>query len=306
MELRALKLFLDVAATGSFSRTATLDLTTQSTVSKAITQLEAELGARLFERTGRGATLTAAGHDLLPRAETLVSDAARLKDWMAGRKGAVGGIVRIAVQPGISWPLTEAVLQHTRTHYPEVRLQISEGTTHQIEEWLGEGRSDIGVLSRAPSTGMARSWPMFTLPLLLVSRAGGRHTRAACLPFARLAEIDLVMSTSRNGGRVLVEEEAQRSAMPLRVALEINALGLIKQVVAQGDLCTVAAWPAVYLEVARGELAVSRLVEPELHHTYHLAIASRRHPTPAVEGVAEIIRGFVPAADWGAQARGER
>ncbi len=299
MELHALKLFLDVAATGSFTRTATLYTTTQSTVSKAITQLEAELGARLFERTGRGATLTAAGRDLLPRAETLVSDAARLKDWMSGRKGAVGGIVRIAVQPGISWPLTEAVLQQTRDRYPEIRLQISEGTTHQIEEWLGEGRSDIGVLSRAPSIGVARSWPMFTLPLLLVSRTGGQHTREASLPFARLAEIDLVMSTSRNGGRVLVEEEAQRSAMPLRVALEINALGLIKQVVAQGELCTVAAWPAVYLEVARGELAVSRLVEPELHHTYHLAIASRRHPTPAVEHVAEIVRGFVPAAGWG-------
>ena len=305
MELHALKLFLDVAATGSFSRTATLDLTTQSTVSKTITQLETELGARLFERTGRGAALTAAGRDLLPRAETLVSDALRLKDWMSGRKGAVGGIVRLAVQPGISWPLTEAVLQQTRTRYPEIHLQISEGTTHQIEEWLGEGRSDIGVLSRAPSAGMARSWPLFTLPLLLVSRAGGRHTRAASLPFARLAEIDLVMSTSRNGSRTLLEEESQRRSVPLRVALEINALGLIKQVVAQGDLCSVAAWPAVYLEVARGELAVSRLVEPNLHHTYHLAIASRRHPTPAIEGVAEVIRGFVPAADWGAQLRGE-
>ncbi len=304
MELHALKLFLDVAATGSFSRTATLDMTTQSTVSKAITQLETELGARLFERTGRGAALTSAGRDLLPRAETLVSDAVRLKDWMSGRKDAVGGIVRIAVQPGISWPLTEAVLQQTRNRYPEIHLQISEGTTHQIEEWLGEGRSDIGVLSRAPSNAMARSWPMFTLPLLLVSRANGPHTRTANLPFDRLADIELVMSTARNGGRVLVEEEAQRRSIALRVVLEINALGLIKQVVAQGDLCTVAAWPAVYLEVARGELAVSRLVEPELHHTYHLAIASRRHPTPAVEGVAELIRGFVPAADWGEQRSG--
>ena len=48
MEFRNLKLFLDVAATGSFSRTATLALTTQSTVSKSVTQLESELGVRLF------------------------------------------------------------------------------------------------------------------------------------------------------------------------------------------------------------------------------------------------------------------
>ena len=98
-----------------------------------------------------------------------------------------------------------------------------------------------------------------------------------------------------------MEEEAHRLGLALHIALEINALGLIKRVVAHGDLCTVAAWPAVYVEVARGELAASWLVEPELRHTYYLALASRRHPTLAVDAVAGIIRGFRPAADWHAQ-----
>ena len=298
MELRELQLFLDVAATGSFSRTATLAMTTQSTVSKSVTQLETELGVRLFERTGRGATLTAAGRDLLPRAEALVADAARLKGWMSERRGAVSGTVRIAIQPGLSWPLVEVVLAQTRTRYPDVRLQITEGTTHQIEEWLGDGRCDIGVLSRAPATGIADSRPLFSVPLLLVSRAGAAHTARASVPFSRLAGIDLVLSTARNGGRVLVEEEASRRGMALRVVLEINAVGLIKRVVASGDLCTVAAWPTVYLEVARGELAAARLVSPELRHTYHLALAARRHPTPAVACIAEQIRAFRPPPDW--------
>lgn len=300
MEFRDLKLFLDVAATGSFSRTATLALTTQSTVSKSVTQLESELGVRLFERTGRGATLTTAGLEFLPRAETLVADLLRLKSWMSERRGTVSGMVRVAIQPGLSWPLIEAVLGETRARYPDVRLQITEGTTRQIEEWLGEGRSDIGVLSRAPAAAIAESGPLFSIPLLLVSRAGAAHTVRASVPFSRLSGIDLVLSTARNGGRVLVEEEASRRGMALRVVLEINALGLIKHVVAGCDLCTVAAWPAVYLEVARGELAASRLVNPELRHTYYLALAARRHPTPAVDCVADMIRRYRPAADWGA------
>lgn len=301
MEFRDLKLFLDVAATGSFSRTATLALTTQSTVSKSIAQLESELGLRLFERTGRGATLTPAGLELLPRAETLVADTLRLKGWMSERRGAVTGTVRIAIQPGLSGPLVDELLEQTRTRYPDVRLQISEGTTHQIEEWLGDGRSDIGVLSRAPAAGIAGSKPLFSVPLLLVSRAGAPHTARATVPFGRLAGIDLVLSTARNGGRVLVEEEASRRGMALRVVLEINALGLIKHVVTRGDLYTVAAWPAVYLEVARGELAAARLVGPGLRHIYYLALAARRHPTPAVECVAELVRRFRPAADWRAE-----
>ncbi|MCP5282468.1 MAG: LysR family transcriptional regulator [Rhodoferax sp.] len=301
MEFRDLKLFLDVAATGSFSRTATLAMTTQSTVSKSITQLESELGVRLFERTGRGATLTAAGLELLPRAETLLADSLRIKGWMSEHRGRVSGTVRIAIQPGLSWPLIEAVLAETSARFPDIQLQVSEGTTHQVEEWLGDGRSDIGVLSRAPAAAIADSHALFSLPLLLVSRTGAAPTRAATVPFSDLADIDLVLSTARNGGRVLVEEEASRRGIALRVGLEINALGLIKRVVASGELCTVAAWPAVYLEVARGELAASRLVEPELRHTYYLATAARRHPTPAVDRVRDMIRRFRPAADWGAQ-----
>ena len=52
MGTRNLKLFVDVTATRTFSRAATLAELTQSSVSKAVSQLEAELGARLFERKG--------------------------------------------------------------------------------------------------------------------------------------------------------------------------------------------------------------------------------------------------------------
>ena len=58
MDIEQLKIFISVAATGSFSRTATLTDSTQSSVSKAVAQLETELGAKLFERTGRGAAGT--------------------------------------------------------------------------------------------------------------------------------------------------------------------------------------------------------------------------------------------------------
>jgi DNA-binding transcriptional LysR family regulator len=298
MEIRQLQFFLDVAATGSFSRAAALGMTSQSTVSKGISELERDLGARLFERTGRGATLTPAGVDLLPQAEDLVGDCVRLKAWMSERRGQVSGTVRLAVQPGLSWPLLEAVLADLRPRHPALGFQVSEGTTNQIEEWLGDGRAEVGVLSRAPSSGSAQSWPLFSLPLLLVERAATAGAAEAELSFDRLREIPLVLSTARNGARLLVEEEARRRGLDLRVDLEINALGLIKQVVAHSGLCTIAAWPAVYQEVQRGELAVRRLIEPEFRHTYHVAVGSRRQPTPAMRCVADAIRRFEPPRDW--------
>jgi molybdenum-dependent DNA-binding transcriptional regulator ModE len=65
MTLDNLKLFLAVANTGSFSKAAQISEITQSAISKRILQLELQLGHRLFERHGRGASMTDAGRLLV-------------------------------------------------------------------------------------------------------------------------------------------------------------------------------------------------------------------------------------------------
>lgn len=298
METHKFKLFLDVAAAGSFSRAATLAGTTQSSVSKAVSQLEAELGARLFDRTGRGAALTAAGRALLPRANALLADMQSLTSLMADLTGAVSGPVRFAVQPSVSWPLVHDLLSATRQRHPAVRLQIDDGTTHQIEEWLAEGRCDLGVMSRAPSLEHIETVPLFSLPLLLVARAGTALTAPAQLAFSALADVPLVMPTAPNGGRMLVEEEARRRGMRLNIASEVNSASLVKRITARGDYLMIATWPWVATEVAAGELAATRLVEPELRQTFCLAVGGRRQPSAAVRAVAQIVRELMPSPEW--------
>ena len=105
IELEPLRLFLHVAATGSFSRAATLTSSTQSAVSKRIGALERQLDVRLFERTGRGARLTSAGRRLLPRAEALTAEIDRLPEFVADDGRNVAGVVRLSLQPSVSWPL---------------------------------------------------------------------------------------------------------------------------------------------------------------------------------------------------------
>ena len=148
MEIQQLKLFLAIAANGSFSRVATLFALTQSSVSKSISALEQEWSIRLFDRTGRGAALTPAGRALLPKAEALVADAAELASVMAKWGAPVAGIVRLWILPSVSSVLVHKLLVSCRANYPGIQLQVSEGTTQGIEEALADGRCDLGVLSR--------------------------------------------------------------------------------------------------------------------------------------------------------------
>ena len=74
MHPAALKLFLEVADLGSFSKAAVARRTVQSHISRQISELERECGARLFRRTGRGVVLTDLGERIAPRVRTWLAE----------------------------------------------------------------------------------------------------------------------------------------------------------------------------------------------------------------------------------------
>ncbi len=295
MELEPLRLFLHVAATGSFSRAATLASSTQSAVSKRIGALERQLDVRLFERTGRGARLTPAGRRLLPRAEALTAEIDRLPALVADDAQNLAGVVRLSLQPSVSWPLVGDLVAAVRRRHPNVHLQIAEGPTRRIEESLADGRIDIGVVSLPPPPGLGKCEPLFDVPLGLVAKAGDAHARRTTIPFARFAALPLVIATMPNGGRVLVEEEARNAGIALNVVVELNSIHVMKKLVARGGLYSLASQNAVATEVAAGELALSRIVSPEIRQTFYLVVGTRRHASAAVQAVAALLREFAVA-----------
>jgi DNA-binding transcriptional LysR family regulator len=68
MEIRTLRAFVEVVRQGGFSQAAKTIFSTQSTVSKAVRQLEDEIGTRLLDRIGHRSTLTVAGEVVYRRA----------------------------------------------------------------------------------------------------------------------------------------------------------------------------------------------------------------------------------------------
>jgi LysR family transcriptional regulator, nitrogen assimilation regulatory protein len=289
MQFDQLKLFASVAAAGSFSRAAVLLGTTQSAVSKRILALEQELRCPLFERTGRGARLTEAGRLLLPRAEALTREAEALPELINETLRQPRGLVRLALQPSIAWPLGGAVYTRVAQEFPGIRLQILEGLMGQVDEWLREGRTDLGVVTRLPTGGRLPGRPLFEPQLNLVSAPGDRLTRRPTVAFPALLDLPLIVPALPNAGRVLIEEAARRLKRSLRVVLEANSIHLIKRLVAEGRGYTVALAPALVGELAAGTLSASRIVRPTLRQTFLLAFGSPERPTAAMRAVASII-----------------
>jgi DNA-binding transcriptional LysR family regulator len=119
-----LRYFLSVARTGRLTVASRQLGTDHATVSRRIKALEQALGARLFERSPRGYSLTQAGERLMIHAEQMESAAARMQGDVAGESLALGGAVRIGAPDGFGAFFLAPRIGQLTARYPELELQI--------------------------------------------------------------------------------------------------------------------------------------------------------------------------------------
>src|SRR5262245_62167277 len=146
MNLDQLRLLMQVADAGSLSRAAALHGTLQSVISRRLSAFERQCGGRLFNRTGRGVTLTELGERMLPRARTLVLEADQLAQDIRGTAGVPVGEVRFGTLASLSHPLVTRLFTTAKEQYPGVHLRVYEGSGGQLEEWMASGQIDIAAM----------------------------------------------------------------------------------------------------------------------------------------------------------------
>lgn len=140
------RFFLAVGREGNLARAGTALGLDATTVGRRIGSLERELGARLFDRSGRGFMLTAAGHRLLPRAEGMEREALALDLDLAGEDQKLEGRVRLTSTEMIATRFIAPVLARFHERFPEIQLELS-CTNRDVD--LGRREADIALrLSR--------------------------------------------------------------------------------------------------------------------------------------------------------------
>jgi DNA-binding transcriptional LysR family regulator len=147
MELRHLRYFVAVAEEASFTRAARRLSMAQSPLSYQIQQLEATVGARLFDRTSRQVHLTAAGTVLLTRARELLRQADEAIQVTRRVGEGRAGSVSVGCVGSATYELLPRLARTVATRLPEIDLQIhGEMLAREQVRSLRLGRIDIGIL----------------------------------------------------------------------------------------------------------------------------------------------------------------
>jgi DNA-binding transcriptional LysR family regulator len=178
MEMQQVRYFVTVAETLNFTRAAEQCNVTQPALTRAIKQLEFELGGDLIRREGRNSHLTDLGNKMLPMLRQCYDSALAAKTLAkAVAKGDVSAL-SVAVARSLSLELIMGALTEMYAAFPGIQLRLKRGGSAEIAGMLKSGEVDIALGGPlGDNWDRLESWPMFTESFDLI--VGAKHALAS-------------------------------------------------------------------------------------------------------------------------------
>lgn len=192
MDIRQLRMLVEVVRHGGFSAAADAVFATQPTISKAIQQLEHDLGEVLLERSRAGVRLTPAGQIVYRRALSLLGEREHMLRELQELRGLQRGQLHLGLASLGSDMLFAPVFARFRQRYPQIELHVLERGSEALEESLRAGEIELAA-SLLPVADDLQWQAVRTEPLVALLPNSHPLAQRADLQLQDLAEVPFVL-----------------------------------------------------------------------------------------------------------------
>ncbi|WP_448255038.1 LysR substrate-binding domain-containing protein [Ottowia oryzae] len=166
MTLTELKYIVAVAREKHFGKAAEACFVSQPTLSVAVKKLEEELDIKLFERSAGEVTVTPLGEQIVRQAQSVLEQAAEIKEIAQRGKDPLGGPLRLGVIYTVGPYLLPDLVRQIIERTPQMPLMLQENFTVRLLEMLRTGEIDCAILAEPfPDTGLAIA-PLYDEPFV--------------------------------------------------------------------------------------------------------------------------------------------
>ena len=293
MDLKQIEYFVRVAELGSFTRAAVVLNIAQPALSRQVRLLEVELRQNLLVRNGRGAIPTEGGKVLLEHGRGILHQVERAREELGRVRGALAGRVAIGLPTSVARVMTVPLTRAFRQELPEVGLSISEGLSGAILGGLNSGHLDLVVLYNAQPSRETDVAHLLDEDLVLVrARPPGLLEDPPPGPIAlsEVAQLPLVIPTRPNAIRMHVESEMAQIGCTPQVALEIDGVSAILDLVADGAGCAVLSRNALLNSPRPSAYTAQAIGTPPLRIALSLATSLQRPSTQVQKAALDLVR----------------
>ena len=281
MDLRRLRYFVVVAEELNFSRAAERLHMAQPPLSAQIKQLEDELGARLFDRLGRGVRLTEAGRLLLEEARGIFVQVDQTASMVRRAGNGEVGRLTLGFVPSATNNILPAFLRVFRQRYPDVELYLHEMKPDDLVRRMHDRRIDVSFFYLPFDDAILDVRPVLREPLVVALPGGHPLTDEPEVNIRDLAEEPFVLPAHYQmpGLYARVTEACRLSGfVPRAVQKEVWLMQTIVGLVAGG--IGVALVPASLQNLRRTGVAYRKI--KDLLPAVEMGVVWRREDTSAV------------------------
>lgn len=274
------EIFLKVAELGNITLAADALSYTQSGVSHAIAAMEREAGCTLFHRSKTGVTLTESGKALLPLVQDLVNKQHSLDQAMDALSNRIAGTLRVGSFTSFTATWMALLIQDFTSRFPEVKIELTNGTYRDIENGITDGRLDCGFLTSIENDPLDFT-PLFDDPMLAIMALDHELAKKKSLPLRDLKKYSLIsqFQGSDHDVQQIFKKAKMRPKTKYILDDDISVMGMV----AAGE--GIALMPEMMLETAAFDLETVPL-DPPQHRTIGLA-------TLPIKETTLLVRTFI-------------
>ena len=261
MELFQLRSFLKVAEESSVTRAADALFLTQPAVTQHIQALERELGVPLFDRTGRGVQLTAAGTALREHARQSLAilDETRsvIADLELGKSG------RLVLGAGVTTSIFQLPkwLGRYRERSPGVDVVVRTGRSREVVAFTLNREIDLGLVTSPVEHPDINVTGLYDEEIVLVAPGWSSHSRTE-IALDQLGNEPMILFPKGSGFRDYLDSALATAGILTNVKMETDSVEAIKSFVAVGLGLSFLPFTAVRAEMEAGSL--TRVQVPDL------------------------------------------
>ena len=258
------RMFYHVARCGNFSRAAEILFTSQPAVSRAMAELERELGCRLFIRNRRGVELTPEGRLFYAHVEAGCENLRRGREAVEEAVGLLSGSIALGTSETAlrSWLLSRLDAFHAR--YPGVKIRLYGGTSRRAMEDLKSGVIDFAVAAVAGgSFRFLRETPLSSFKDAFVAAPGYYgHLRGRAVTLEELSREAVICHRRESLTFDFLEEVFKSRGLELDPAMEPESSDIVLELARHGLGVGFVPEQTASRAVEEGELFAVNLAEP--------------------------------------------
>lgn len=286
--LRQMAAYIAVARAASFTAAARQMHLSQSSLSRAVADLERQFGVQLLERDTRNVQLTAAGAEALRIAEQIVgshrSGMRELSRYLAGETG----VVAIATLPSVAARLLPPVISAFHDRLPDVSVRILDGLEGVALDHVLSGAAEFAVTTVTDSRLRLEHEALVKDQFFAVLPPGHPLASRPEVTWSELAREPFLAVGPDSSVRRLTDAVFRDAGLDVPPAAEATSVATVGGLVSAG--LGVTAMPALVLPLMGTELACRPLVEPILERRLGIVHQLRRTPPVATRRFIDLLR----------------